>query len=137
MFIPETSEPDLYQNELIRLGHPTWVKPLQIWFNNRLPLAWMMVCQNCDPRIQLLQALERLTTCAEYHLLEAIVGLEINKAQLTFGNAVFEPTVETFEEFVWRTGEVTQLDQLTAKLKADIQLSLINAFSAARLAETA
>jgi hypothetical protein len=134
MFIPSTVEPDLYQKELIRLGHPSWIKPLQIWFNNRLPLAWMLVCQGCDPRVQLLQALEQFTTtCEEWQLLEAIIGLEINKVQLSLSSAVYEPTIESFEQFVWRTGEVTFLKQLSAKLKADIQLSLVNAFSAARL----
>lgn len=130
---PTTSEPDLYQNELIRLGHSSWVKPLTIWFNNRLPIAWMLVCQNCDPRVQLFNALEHVKKLEEWQLLEALIALEINKTQLRFGAGTFEPTIETFEQFVWRTGEVVQLERITPQHKAVIQRSFIDAFSAARL----
>jgi hypothetical protein len=134
MFDPDTVDSGLYKRELTRLGLGDWIQPLERWFIPLLPIAWIEVCQRCDPRNELLCALEFVTALDCEGLISILIGLRAHRLLISMrGNEPpYAPFAESWEDFVFRSAAVRELPELTQSAREQIRDSLLDAWTTYR-----
>jgi hypothetical protein len=103
----------LWKAKLVTNGLSQWIAPLERWFQRRLPIAWFLVCDCADPRIELYNSLELIPSLDESYLLEQVVNLRINRFLIHTPagdeQPCWNPEAYSFEEWLYQSLEVREV----------------------------